>query len=70
MIPRHLRSEQGVTLIEMLVATMVLAVGVLALAGASGTVNRMIGSGRANTLAVQVAVHRRAVRELDGAGDG
>ena len=40
------RSEPGFTLVEVAIALVVLAVGVLALAGSSAMVTRMIGHGR------------------------
>jgi prepilin-type N-terminal cleavage/methylation domain-containing protein len=52
------RREQGFTLVEVLVAVVVLSIGVLALAGSSGTVNRMIGQGARRTEATQYANRR------------
>ena len=54
-------NEKGFTLVEMLIATMVLAVGVLALASSSGTVTRMVARGRSETVAVQIAERRIAM---------
>ena len=48
-------AEGGFTLIEVLVAVVVLAIGVIALAGSSGQVTRMIGRGKMTTIAAQVA---------------
>lgn len=50
--------RQGFTLIEVLVAVLVLGVGVLALAGTSAGVTRMIGRGRIETRAAQAASSR------------
>lgn len=47
--------EGGFTLIEVLVAIVILAIGVIALAGSSGSVSRMIGRGKMTTIAAQVA---------------
>lgn len=51
-------SRQGLTVIEVLVAVMVLTVGVLALVGSSAQVSRMIGRGRHATLAAMLATGR------------
>ncbi len=51
-------SRSGFSLVEVLVAVVILAVGVVALAGASGLVTRMIGRGKIDTRAVQVASQR------------
>lgn len=50
------RDERGFTIVEVMVAVMILAVGVLALAGASATVSRMLGRGKSSTLAAQVGM--------------
>jgi prepilin-type N-terminal cleavage/methylation domain-containing protein len=55
MIPQPTR---GFTLIEVLVALVLLTVGVMALVGSSAMVSRMIGRGRGSTVAVQVATAR------------
>jgi prepilin-type N-terminal cleavage/methylation domain-containing protein len=47
--------RSGFTLIEVLVAVTILAVGVVALAGSSATVTRMIGRGKIDTRAAQLA---------------
>lgn len=44
-----MRTERGFTLIEVLVAVVMLTVGVLALVGSSAMVTRMIGSGKSST---------------------
>jgi hypothetical protein len=49
---------RGITIVEALVAIVVLTVGVLALVGSSALVSRMIGRGRAATVAGQVAATR------------
>ncbi|MBA2627443.1 MAG: prepilin-type N-terminal cleavage/methylation domain-containing protein [Gemmatimonadales bacterium] len=43
----------GFTIVEVLVAAVVLGVGVIALAGTSGLVTRMVGDGRRSTRMVQ-----------------
>jgi prepilin-type N-terminal cleavage/methylation domain-containing protein len=48
------RARSGFTLIEVLVAVTILAVGVVALAGSSATVTRMIGRGQSDTRAAQL----------------
>ncbi len=52
------RSARGLTLVEVLVAIVLLTVGVMALLGSSALVSRMIGRGRGSTVAVQVATAR------------
>jgi len=52
------RSDSGFTLVEVLVAIVVLSVGVLALAGSTAMVTRMIGRGKVETRAAQVASRR------------
>ena len=52
------RSARGFTLIEVLVAIVLLTVGVMTLLGSSALVSRMIGRGRGSTVAVQVATAR------------
>ncbi|HJS48106.1 MAG TPA: prepilin-type N-terminal cleavage/methylation domain-containing protein [Gemmatimonadales bacterium] len=50
------RREGGFTIVEVMVAVMVLAVGVLALAGSSAAVSRMLGRGKTATLAANVGL--------------
>ena len=52
------RSEQGFTIIEILLAVVVLSVGVMALVGSSAMATRMIGRGGTSTLVTQVAAAR------------
>ena len=52
------RSRSGFTLIEVLVAVTVLAVGVVAMAGSAAAVTRMIGRGKIDTRASQLATER------------
>jgi prepilin-type N-terminal cleavage/methylation domain-containing protein len=51
-------SSSGVTLVEVLIALIVLGVGIVALAGSSSMVSRMIGRGKAETHATLVASRR------------
>jgi prepilin-type N-terminal cleavage/methylation domain-containing protein len=51
-------NRQGFTVVEVLVAIMVLGVGILALVGSSALVSRMIGEGKRATFAAQVAQQR------------
>lgn len=53
---KHARS--GFTLVEVLVAVTILTVGVIALAGSSATVTRMIGRGKIDTRAAQLATQQ------------
>lgn len=50
--------RMGFTLVEALVAIVLLGVGIVALASASGTVTRMIGRGKMETRAAQAASQR------------
>jgi type II secretion system protein I len=51
-------NERGFTLVELLVAVVILAVGILALVGSTASVTRMIGSGKHTTNATLVAERR------------
>jgi Tfp pilus assembly protein FimT len=51
-------SSHGVTVVEVLVAVMVLTVGVLALVGSFAGMSRMIGRGGRATIAAEVAAGR------------
>ncbi len=50
--------QSGLTLIEVMVAIVILSVGLLAMASATANVTRMIGHGKWATVASQVAVRR------------
>ena len=52
------RNEGGFTLVEVLMAVIVLGVGVTALVGSSALVTRMVGRGKSETLAAQAANQR------------
>jgi prepilin-type N-terminal cleavage/methylation domain-containing protein len=52
------RTRCGLTLVEVLIAVVVLAVGIVALAGGSGLVSRMLGQGKVETHAAEVASRR------------
>jgi prepilin-type N-terminal cleavage/methylation domain-containing protein len=54
----------GFTLIEVLVAIVVLTVGIIALAGSSASISRMIGHGKIETRAAQVAARRMEILRL------
>jgi len=58
MLPNQPRSRAGLTLIEVLIAIVVLGVGVVALAGSSALVTRMVGQGKIETRAAQAASRR------------
>ena len=51
-------NSQGFTVVEVLVAIMVLGVGILALVGSSTLVTRMVGEGKRATFATQIAQQR------------
>lgn len=57
--------RQGFTIIEVLVAVVVLAVGIIALVGSSASSTRMIGRGRTATRAVQAATERMEILRAD-----
>jgi prepilin-type N-terminal cleavage/methylation domain-containing protein len=52
------QARSGFTIIEVLVAVTILAVGVVALAGSSAAVTRMIGRGKIDTRAAQLATQQ------------
>lgn len=54
----------GFTLIELMLAIVVLGVGILALVGASASVTRMIGRGKIETRAAQTASRRMEILRL------
>ncbi len=53
-----MRTERGFTVVEVVVAMLVLIIGATALVGSSGLVSRQIGRGRSINAATQVAVQR------------
>jgi prepilin-type N-terminal cleavage/methylation domain-containing protein len=52
------RDTRGFTLIEVMIAVIVLTIGVTALVGSSAVVTRMIGQGKVSTQAVQAISQR------------
>lgn len=55
----------GFTLVEVIVAMVILSIGLLALAGATANVSKMVGYGKWATAASQVAVRRlEAIRQV------
>jgi Tfp pilus assembly protein PilV len=58
------RSSSGFTITEVLLATVLLAIGIVALAGGSGLVTRMIGRGKVETRAAQIASRRMEALRL------
>ena len=48
----------GFTIVEVLVAVLVLSIGIVGLAASSGMVTRMVGRGKTSTFAAQVAARR------------
>lgn len=61
------RSISGLTLIEVLVAIVVLGIGIVALAGGSSMITRMIGRGKLETHAAHVASRRMEALRLAAA---
>jgi prepilin-type N-terminal cleavage/methylation domain-containing protein len=60
-------SSLGFTLIEVLIAVVLLGIGIIALAGGSSSVTRMIGHGKVETRAAQTASRRMEILRLAGA---
>jgi prepilin-type N-terminal cleavage/methylation domain-containing protein len=58
-------SRGGFTIIEVLIAIVVLAIGIIALVGSSASSTRMIGRGRSATRAVQAATERMEILRAD-----
>jgi prepilin-type N-terminal cleavage/methylation domain-containing protein len=52
------RVDSGFTLVEVMVAIVVMTIGLIALAGSSAMVTRMIGRGKVETLVAQAASQR------------
>ncbi len=52
------KNNAGFTIVEVLVAVIVLSVGVIALMGSTAMTTRMIGQGRRTTMAMEVATRR------------
>ena len=52
------RANSGFTLIEVMIAVVILGIGILALTGSSSMITRMIGRGKAETHAAMVASRR------------
>ncbi|HEX9632712.1 MAG TPA: prepilin-type N-terminal cleavage/methylation domain-containing protein [Gemmatimonadales bacterium] len=64
-----MRSTRGFTIVEALVAVLILTVGLLGLVTTSGVVTRMIGQGRRATLAAGLAGERLEVMRARGCPD-
>lgn len=62
------RSSPGFTLIEVLVALVLLGVGIVALTGSSSLVTRMIGRGKVETQAALAASRRLEILRLEAGG--
>jgi prepilin-type N-terminal cleavage/methylation domain-containing protein len=59
------RNEQGFTLVEVIVAIVLLGVGVMALVSSSAMATRMIGRGKESTMAAQIgAAQVERLRQL------
>jgi prepilin-type N-terminal cleavage/methylation domain-containing protein len=52
------RTRDGLTLVEVLVALVILGIGILALSGSSSLITRMIGRGKSETHAAMAASRR------------
>lgn len=59
------KKTSGFTLVEVMVAVVILSIGLLALAGATANVSKMIGYGKWATAASQVATRRmETIRQI------
>jgi prepilin-type N-terminal cleavage/methylation domain-containing protein len=58
------RTSRGLTLIEILIAIVVLGVGIAALVGTSGMTSRMLGAAKVETRAAQAASSRMEALRL------
>lgn len=64
-------NDRGFTLIEVMIAVIILGVGLTALAGASALVSRQVGRGRVVTVATQLATQKLdSLRMLGSRPDG
>jgi len=61
-----MRHEQGFTIVEVIVAIMVLTVGLLALVTSAALVTRMIGRGQRSAVAAQYAQRRLEMLRITG----
>jgi type II secretion system protein I len=64
------RTETGFTILEVLIAIVILGIGVIALVGTSGLVTRHIGRSRVVTIANEVATRRLEDLKLAAAPNG
>ena len=64
------RSDRGITLIELVLAVLILSIGALAAFRVSDTAQRGIGQQEARLLAQQVALNRAAELRLVGMAEG
>lgn len=64
------RNEAGFTMVELMIAIVVLTIGVIALAGTSGFVTRQIGRSRLATIATEVGTRRLELLKLAAAPNG
>src|SRR2546430_3587914 len=63
---RSMKREQGFTIVEVIVAIMVLTVGLLALVTSAALVTRMIGRGQRSAVAAQYAQRRLEMLHATG----
>jgi type IV pilus modification protein PilV len=64
-----MNSQRGFTIVEVLVAVLVLSVGLLALVGTAGMVTRMVGQGHRYTIASALASERVEMLRAQGCPD-
>lgn len=63
---RRLKNRRGVTLVELLVATVIISIGLLAIVGTSAAIARSLGQARSDNLAAVAAESR--VERVAGTG--
>jgi prepilin-type N-terminal cleavage/methylation domain-containing protein len=64
------RTDAGFTMVELMIAIVVLVIGVTALAGTSGFVTRQIGRSRLATIATETGTRRLELLKLAAAPNG
>ena len=63
-----MKREQGFTIVEVIIAILVLTVGILGLVTSAALVTRMIGRGQRSAVAAQYALRRLEMLRVSGCG--